>query len=69
LSASAGLRPTGNGELVAPIIEAAVAATLHFLCLAASGTTLGLISEAFGLEELLFTGTEDEASSTIGTLD
>jgi hypothetical protein len=46
---------------------AIVSITLCLPCFTAGSTTLGLISIAFGLEELLLLGAEGEGSPTIGT--
>jgi hypothetical protein len=47
----------------------AIVATLRISCLTASWTAFGFIGEAFGFEELLFTGTEAESIPTAGTFD
>ena len=42
--------------------------TLLFLSFAAGNTAFGFVGEAFSGEELLFPGSKDKVSSTIGTL-
>ena len=46
-----------------------VSGTFCLPCLAAWLTALGLVSVAFGLEELLFLNSEGEGNPTIGTLE
>ena len=52
-----------------PVAVVTISVTLCSPCFAACGTALGLISIAFGLEELLFLNVECEGSPTIGTLE
>ncbi len=56
---------TGYGEHVASGGSVAVACSL---CLAASGTALGLVLIASGLEEFLLVSAEGKACATISTL-
>jgi len=50
-------------------VTASRSITLGLSCLATSKASLGLISVAFGLEELLLLGTKGKVSPTIGTLE
>jgi hypothetical protein len=52
-----------------PIAVAIIPVTLCFPGFTAGGTTLGLVSIAFRLEELLLLGTKGEVSPTIRTLE
>jgi hypothetical protein len=52
-----------------PVAVATTSVPLCLPCLSAWGTSLGLISIALGLIELLFLSSEAEVSPTIGTLD
>jgi hypothetical protein len=54
-----------------PVTTAAVSVSITFCfpCLAARGTTLGLVGEALGREEFLLFSSEGKVCPTIGTLE
>jgi hypothetical protein len=52
-----------------PVAITTTSVSLCLPCLAACGTTLGIISVALGGKKLLFLSAESEGSPTIGTLD